>query len=123
MAEHEEYRKVVPSTASNLGMKARAAGIHLILITQRADKDAIPPNLRDNLGNRLCLKVNSSAGSKLVLGCEGAERLLGKGHIACKLANQNPLSGQEFFVAQVPFTEQYKIDKLAQTAIEYRDSC
>ena len=119
MAENEDYKKVVLSTASSLGMKARAAGIHLILITQRADKDAIPPKLRDNLGNRLCLRVNSKAGSELVLGCGGAERLLGKGHIACKFTNQNPPSGRNFFVAQVPYAEQDQIALIAECAINY----
>ena len=119
MAENDDYKKVVLSTASSLGMKARAAGIHLILITQRADKDAIPPKLRDNLGNRLCLRVNSKAGSELVLGCGGAERLLGKGHIACKFTNQNPPSGRNFFVAQVPYAEQDQITLIAESAINY----
>ena len=119
MADNDDYKKVVLSTASNLGMKARAAGIHLILITQRADKDAIPPKLRDNLGNRLCLKVNSKGGSEIVLQCLGAEKLLGKGHIACNLGNQTLPPGQEYFVAQVPFAEQNQIEILAKAAIDY----
>ena len=119
MAENEDYRKVVQSTASHLGMKARAAGINLILITQRPDKDAVPPKLRENLGNRLCLRVNSKSGSKIVLDCEGAEKLLGKGHIACKFTNQNPPSGRDFFVAQVPFADQNQIRQISQTAIEF----
>ena len=86
MAQEKEYQHVVMSAVANLGMKARAAGIHLTLITQRADADAVPARLRDNMGNRLCLKVQNSTGSRMVLGVRGAERLLGKGHMSCIMA-------------------------------------
>ena len=51
---------------------------------------------------RLILKVASEAGSNLALGMRGAERLLGKGHLAARLAGDKP-SGEEYFTAQVPF--------------------
>tara|TARA_R100000935_G_scaffold31251_1_gene51800 strand:+ start:27013 stop:32535 length:5523 start_codon:yes stop_codon:yes gene_type:complete len=118
MAQEKEYREVVLTAVANLGMKARAAGIHLILITQRADADAIPTKLRDNMGNRLCLKVQNSTGSRMV-GVSGAERLLGKGHLACVLANESPPPGQEVHLAQVPFCEPDDLFHLAQTVINY----
>jgi len=68
MAQEKEYQEVVLSSVANLGMKARAAGIHLTLITQRADAEAVPGRLRDNMGNRLCLKVQNGTGSRMVLG-------------------------------------------------------
>ena len=119
MAQEKEYQEVVLSSVANLGMKARAAGIHLILITQRADADAVPGRLRDNMGNRLCLKVQNSTGSRMVLSVGGAERLLGKGHLACVLANEPNPAGQEFFVAQTPFAETENIRRLAQAAKDY----
>ena len=119
MAQEKEYQEVVLSSVANLGMQARAAGIHLILITQRADADAVPGRLRDNMGNRLCLKVQNGTGSRMVLGVGGAERLLGKGHLACVLANQALPPGQEFFVVQVPFAESGDMRRLAQAAKEY----
>ena len=119
MAQNNDYQKEVLSTVSNLGMKARAAGIHLILITQRADADAVPTRLRDNMGNRFCLKVQNSTGSKMVLGMGGAEKLLGKGHLACICSNEPMPSGQEFFVVQVPFAEPEDMNLLAEAAIKY----
>jgi DNA segregation ATPase FtsK/SpoIIIE, S-DNA-T family len=119
MAQEKEYRDVVLSAVSNLGMQARAAGIHLTLITQRADVDAVPGRLRDNMGNRLCLKVQNGTGSTMVLGVTGAEKLLGKGHLACVLANQPPPSGQEFFIVQVPYADSTDIERLAQAAKGY----
>ena len=119
MAQEKEYQETVLSSVSALGMKARAAGIHLVLITQRADADAVPTRLRDNMGNRLCLKVQNSTGSRMVLDTRGAEKLLGKGHLACVLANQATPPGQEFFVVQVPFAEFEDLQRLADAAIGY----
>jgi S-DNA-T family DNA segregation ATPase FtsK/SpoIIIE len=53
--------------------------------------------LRANLDNRLVLRVASEADSEMALGCRGAERLLGKGHLAARL----PESPSIIF-AQVP---------------------
>ena len=119
MAQEKEYQEIVLSAVSNLGMKARAAGIHFTLITQRADADAVPPRLRDNMGNRLCLRVQNTAGSRMVLAVGGAQKLLGKGHLACVLANQSPPPGQEYFVVQVPFAEPEHMQRLAGEAIRY----
>ncbi len=119
MAQDKKYQEVVLSSVSSLAMKARAAGIHLVLITQRADVDAVPGRLRDNMGNRLCLKVQNATGSKMVLDVGGAEKLLGKGHLSCVLANQSAPVGQDFFVVQVPFAEPNDMHRLANAAKAY----
>ena len=71
----KEYREAVELNANRLGVKARAAGINLVLVTQRPDKDALPMQLRANLSNRLVLKVADKRNSELVLDEAGAERL------------------------------------------------
>ena len=53
----KDYQDAVKTNVSRLGVKARAAGINLILVTQRPDKDVLPMQLRANLTNRLALKV------------------------------------------------------------------
>lgn len=83
-----EYRDAIDLNASRLGVKARAAGINLVLITQRPDKDALPMQLRANLTNRLVLKVADKKNSILVLDEPGAEKLLGRGHMAAKLSGK-----------------------------------
>lgn len=92
------YKKAVSAAVQRLGVKARAAGIHLIFAAQRPDKDVMPMQLRDNLGNRLILKVASEATSKITLDRGGAELLLGKGHMAAKLTGE-----QGLVFAQAPF--------------------
>lgn len=119
MSQEKEYQEVVLSAVANLGMKVRAAGIHLTLITQRADVDAVPSRLRDNMGNRLCLKMQNSTGSKMVLGVTGAEKLLGKGHLTCVLSNQGLPPGQNCFVVQVPFASSADMQCIADAAINF----
>ena len=107
----DSYKGAVGSAVQRLGVKARAAGIHLIFAAQRPDKDVMPMQLRENLGNRLILKVASEATSKIALDRSGAERLLGKGHLAAKL------SGDLIF-AQVPFVSDDEMTQIVNTIIE-----
>jgi S-DNA-T family DNA segregation ATPase FtsK/SpoIIIE len=71
----DTFNKIVRSIAA----KGRAAGIHLILATQRPDATVINPQIRNNLPLKIALKVNMVTESKLLLGKDGAENLLGKG--------------------------------------------
>ncbi|MCG9890105.1 MAG: DNA translocase FtsK [Thermosynechococcaceae cyanobacterium MS004] len=94
----DSYKDAVSSAVQRLGVKARAAGIYLIFAAQRPDATVLPVQLRDNLGNRLILRVESIGTSEISLGQKGAENLLGKGHLAARLTNQSDL-----VYAQVPF--------------------
>lgn len=94
----DAYKGAVGAAVQRLGVKARAAGIHLIFAAQRPDKDVMPMQLRENLGNRLILKVASEATSKIALDRPGAEMLLGRGHMAAKLNGE-----QGLVFAQAPF--------------------
>jgi S-DNA-T family DNA segregation ATPase FtsK/SpoIIIE len=81
-----------------LGAKARAAGIHLILATQRPDKDTVPPIIKANLGGKIALQVSTQSNSRIVLDENGAERLMGKGDLLANLGRgvvraQAPLLG------------------------------
>ena len=59
----------IETLLQRLGQKARAAGIHMILATQRPDADTIPMSIRSNFSNGgLCFKVPDSQGSTAVLG-------------------------------------------------------
>ncbi|MFD1449538.1 FtsK/SpoIIIE domain-containing protein [Oceanobacillus sojae] len=104
-----EYKSIVSSTVQRLGVKARAAGIHLMFAAQRPDKDALPMQLRDNLGNRLILKVGSIGTSEISLGEKGAENLLGKGHLVARLSGEPNL-----IYAQVPFISSNDIFNVSQ---------
>lgn len=111
----EDYKEAVAANVQRLGVKARAAGIHLIFAAQRPDVNVMPMQLRDNLGNRLILKVASVGTSEIALGAKGAESLLGLGHLAARL-NGEP--GIVF--AQGPFLSDEDIER-AVDAIIYGD--
>ncbi len=96
----DEYREEIPKLVNRLSVKARAAGIFLIFAAQRPDNNVFPIQMRDQLGNRLILKVQSTGTSEIALGEKGAEKLLGKGHMLAKLGGEN---GAIF--AQVPFID------------------
>jgi S-DNA-T family DNA segregation ATPase FtsK/SpoIIIE len=62
-----------------LAQKARAAGIHLILATQRPDARVLSGLIRSNVPGRVALRCAKAADSEIILDAPGAERLLGRG--------------------------------------------
>ncbi|MCW3061469.1 MAG: ftsK [Capsulimonas sp.] len=102
----DTYKEAVATTVQRLGVKARAAGIHLIFAAQRPDANVMPMQLRDNLGNRLILKVASVGTSEIALGEKGAESLLGQGHLAARLSGE-----PEIIFAQAPFLSDADIEQ------------
>jgi S-DNA-T family DNA segregation ATPase FtsK/SpoIIIE len=105
----EDYKSAVSVSVQRLGIKARAAGIHLIFAAQRPDVTVLPIQLRDNLGNRLILKVESVGTSEISLGIKGAERLLGKGHLAARLTGE-----PDIIYAQVPFLSSQELEAVVE---------
>lgn len=109
----DTYKDAVATTVQRLGVKARAAGIHLIFAAQRPDANVMPMQLRDNLGNRLILKVASVGTSEIALGIKGAESLLGLGHLAARLSGE---AGVVF--AQAPFLSDADIERAVDAIIQ-----
>ncbi len=107
--QSDEYRNQVTALVNRLSVKARAAGIHLVFAAQRPDVSVMPMQLRDNLGNRLVLRVEAEGTSEFTLNERGAERLLGRGHIACRL------QGEEIQLGQVPWMSPEDAESLIST--------
>ncbi|CAK9062766.1 DNA translocase FtsK, partial [Durusdinium trenchii] len=83
-----------------LSSKARAAGIHLILATQRPEANVVTPLIRSNLPGRICLRVKSKGDSSIVMNRPDACELLGKGDLlwergAGMIRLQSPLATRE----------------------------
>ena len=71
--------KEIEHTIQRLSQMARAAGIHLIMATQRPSVDVITGTIKANFPTRISFQVSSKFDSRTILGSEGAEKLLGKG--------------------------------------------
>lgn len=71
--------KEVETSIIRIAQKARAAGIHLIIATQRPDANVITGLIRSNMPARLGLRVSQKINSRIILDQNGAETLLGRG--------------------------------------------
>jgi S-DNA-T family DNA segregation ATPase FtsK/SpoIIIE len=95
--QDEDFKERASPIINDIATKSRAAGIHLVMIYQRADNQVMSMQLRTNLGNKLVLRLGDEGSSKVAMGERGAEKLLGQGHLIAKL------DSDEKTYAQVPF--------------------
>ncbi len=113
--------KEVEVLIQRLSQKSRAAGIHLIMATQRPSVDVITGVIKANLPTRISFAVTSRIDSRTILGEQGAEQLLGKGDMLYK-PNTDPIRR-----VHGPFVSDEEVERLAdfwraQGKPEYVDS-
>jgi len=99
--------KEIEVLIQRLAQKSRAAGIHLIMATQRPSVDVITGVIKANLPTRISFAVTSRIDSRTILGEQGAEQLLGKGDMLFK-----PSSGPILRV-HGPFVSDEEVEEVA----------
>ncbi|QOY61475.1 DNA translocase FtsK [Thermophilibacter immobilis] len=91
--------KDVESSIVRIAQLGRAAGIHLIVATQRPSADVVTGLIRANIDNRVALSVDNSINSRIILDQKGAEQLLGRGDMLVKLRGKKPRRAQGCWVS------------------------
>lgn len=93
-------KKEVEAMIARLAAMARAAGIHLILSTQRPSVDVITGTIKSNFPNRISYKVASKVDSRTIINEQGAEVMLGKGDMLYMAGGGNIIRIHGAFVSE-----------------------
>jgi len=114
--------KEVEASVARLAQKARAAGIHVILATQRPSVDVITGMIKANFPTRIAYRVAQRVDSRTILDQQGAEALLGRGDMLVKLNGENDVKR-----VQCPFVSEDEVQRVtdhlrAQGEPEYDES-
>lgn len=93
-----EHKNEIEGKIQRLAQKARAAGIHLILATQRPSTDVVTGTIKANFPARIAFKVAGRVDGEVILGSTGAEKLLGYGDMLYKPSDTSPQRLQGCFI-------------------------
>jgi S-DNA-T family DNA segregation ATPase FtsK/SpoIIIE len=100
--------KDVEAAIQRLAQMARAAGIHLIMSTQRPSVDVITGTIKANFPTRISYQVTSKIDSRTILGEQGAEQLLGMGDMLYMPAGQRPRR------VHAPFVKDSEVEQIVE---------
>ena len=103
-----DERKNFEDMVARLAGKGRAAGVHLVLATQRPDRTVVTGLIKSNLPMKVCLRVANATNSQIVLGETGAESLLGKGDLLCDLG-RGIARAQSYYIPQSDFVAALRV--------------
>ena len=105
-----------------LAQKARAAGIHLIIATQRPSVDVITGVIKANIPSRISFAVSSGVDSRTILDQTGAEKLLGRGDMLYSPMGANkPLRIQGAFISEEEVENVVDFIKSSEDEVNYRE--
>ena len=97
----------VENSICRLAQKARAAGMHLIVATQRPSVDVVTGLIKANIPSRIAFSVASQFDSRTIIDMAGAEKLLGKGDMLF-----SPVGSTKPYRVQGPFISEKETDKI-----------
>ncbi len=97
-----EDRREFETLVARIAGKGRAAGIHLVLATQRRDRAVVTGLIKANLPLKVCLKVANAVNAQIVLDEPGAESLFGRGDLLCDFG-KGLVRAQGLFIPQQEF--------------------
>lgn len=107
--------KDVEAAIQRLAQMARAAGIHLIMSTQRPSVDVITGTIKANFPTRISFQVTSKIDSRTILGEQGAEQLLGMGDMLYMPAGQRPVR------VHAPFVKDPEVEAIVEFLKEQKE--
>ena len=117
--------KEVEESICRIAQMGRAAGIHLIIATQRPSADVITGLMKANIPSRIAFSVASAMESRIILDTQGAEKLVGRGDMLfAPIGNGKPLRVQGCFVsdpeveAVASYVKEHYINNYDQTVME-----
>lgn len=110
----------VEEAIMRLAQKARAAGMHLVVATQRPSVDVVTGVIKANIPSRIALSVSSSFDSRTILDTGGAEKLLGKGDMLFSPVNLNkPVRIQGPYISDKEISHLVEYVKEQGGSVEY----
>ncbi len=113
--------KEVEDSICRLAQKARAAGIHLVIATQRPSVDVITGLIKANIPSRIALSVSSPTDSRIILDQMGAEKLLGNGDMLfCPIGESKSKRVQGCFISDAEVERVVSFIK-SQTTTTYNE--
>ncbi|MCL1804456.1 MAG: DNA translocase FtsK [Clostridiales bacterium] len=112
----------VEESISRLAAMARAAGMHIVVATQRPSVDVITGVIKANIPSRIAFAVSSQTDSRVILDAAGAEKLLGKGDMLYStLENPKPVRVQGVYVSDQEIENVTDFIKSANARADYLD--
>ena len=111
----------IEESICRLAQMARAAGMHLIVATQRPSVDVITGVIKANIGSRIAFAVSSQIDSRTILDTQGAEKLVGKGDMLLSIMGKDRIRVQGAFISDSEVNKVIEHVKGQVEKVDYND--